>query len=158
MDKLEQEAAARHEMHKNHPTHRPLSEGYWHVALVGEDALAKAFGLTVDMVRRPNGDGGVDNYLPLRLSPDEKVTMVPVDVKTARKPFNLLVEVGKVKPKTIYMLASFDDATKTSELLGWQWGLVLLGAPTSNFGYGVTSHYIPREDLRPLSDIRERMA
>lgn len=152
MDQIKAEAEARHLSHINHPTHRPLSEDYELVGLRGEQALAEFFGLTVDMVRRPGGDGGVDNIL--NLSGAEYI----VDVKCARKPFHLICEVGKVLPKTIYILAGYSDEADAAELLGWQWGVVLKRTSTRDFGYGVINHYIPRERLRNLSELVSRHA
>jgi hypothetical protein len=149
-DPIIEEARARHELHKDHPTHRPLSEGYELVGLRGEEELARALGLEVDMVRRPRGDGGIDNVLCL--SGNDFV----VDVKCARKPRNLIVEVGCVVAKTIYVLASYSDEADAAELLGWQWGKVLLDAPTKDFGYGVINHYIPRGQLRDLEELKNR--
>jgi hypothetical protein len=150
MDRLRREAQARHELHVDHPTHRPLSEGYELVGLRGEEALANYFGLEIDLVRRPGGDGGVDNKLCL------SGFEYKVDVKCARKALNLIVEVGKVEPKTIYILASYSDEDDAAVLLGWQWGVVLMNAPKKDFGYGVINHYVPRSKLRGLDDLAER--
>lgn len=149
-DPIKAEAEARHAAHVDHPTHRPLSEDYELVGLRGEEALAKRFGLTVDMVRRPNGDGGIDNVLTL----DGKQYVV--DVKCARKAFNLIVEVGKVKPQTVYVLAAYYDETDSAELVGWEWGSIVLKAPTKDFGYGIENHYIPRERLRKIEELEAR--
>jgi hypothetical protein len=153
-DVLRAEAMARHELHQSHPSHRPLSEDYELIGLCGEAALAQMFGLSVDMVRRPGGDGGVDNVLRLRTAtgPQE----FKVDVKTARKPNNLIVEVGKLKPATIYVLAGYAPLAGKATLLGWEWGRVLHKAPSKDFGYGVINHYIPRVRLRALAELLER--
>ena len=105
------------------------------------------------MSRRLRGDGGIDNVLIFNGVPHV------VDVKTARLPFNLIVEVGKVKPKTIYILAGYSDEHKNAVALGWEWGIKLLRAPTKDFGYGVINHYIPRENLRGIDELlRKREA
>ena len=54
----------------------------------------------------------------------------------------------------IYVLADYNEGN--SILLGWEWGKTLIQAPTKDFGYGVINHYIPAEDLRPISTIKER--
>ena len=66
-----------------------------------------------------------------------------VDVKAANKPLNLIVEVGKVKAETIYILARA-IGLEGAQLLGWEWGRSLLQAPRRDFGYGVINHYIAR--------------
>jgi hypothetical protein len=149
---LKAEAAARHELHKDHPTHRPLSDDYELVGLRGEEKLSRVFGVPMDMMRRPNGDGGIDNVL--RLNVRDGCQDFVVDVKTAKIPRHLLVEVGKVRPRTIYILAGYSG--DAADLLGWQWGRVVLQAPTGDFGYGVVSHFIPAGELRKIEELLSR--
>jgi hypothetical protein len=151
-DPIRLEAEARHQLHILHPTHRPLSDGYELVGLRGEEALAREFGLSVDLVARPEGDGGLDNSLRLWV-----LRRFPVDVKCARKPGHLIVEEGKAKPNTIYVLARYSDETDSAELIGWEWGQTLMGAPIRDFGYGVRNHSIRAADLRPISELHDRM-
>src|SRR5437867_3288918 len=148
-DPIKVEAQLRHQAHENHPTHRPLSTGYELVGLRGEERLADVFGGSVDMTRRPGGDNGFDQVVWL-------VAPYKVDVKTARNAFNLIVEVGKVDPRTIYVLAEYDDEFDTAQLVGWEWGSVLLRAPTKDFGCGVLDHYIPRARLREIGELLDR--
>lgn len=150
-DPIRQEAEKRHQLHVEHPTHRPLSENYELVGLRGEKALADRFGLKVDMMRRPNGDGGIDNILCLN------GINYPVDVKCARKPFNLIVEQGKIKSgNTIYILAQYFDASDTAVLLKWEWGWNLMASPVRDFGKGVYNHYIHVSKLRDLWELEIR--
>lgn len=79
-----------------------------------------------------------------------------MDVKTCRKPYNLIHETGK-SWADIYVLAKYDDETGASELLGWEWGSILKRAPTKDFGYGVVSHYIPAGQLRSMGDMAARL-
>lgn len=140
-------ANERHEIHKNHDSSRPLSEGYEDVGIAGEFAFGEFCGLWPDTSLKPKGDGGVDFTVPLNFT---------VDVKTGRKPFNLIHEEGKPFVD-IYVLAKFDDETKEASLLGWEWGHVLKKAPTKDFGYGVINHYISVEKLRPMEELKRRI-
>lgn len=141
-------ASERQSLHKDHATSRPLSEGYEDVGMAGEVAFGRFSGLMPDLERRPGGDGGTDFDLPV---------VFTVDVKTARKAGHLIHEVGK-RFADIYVLAEYDDGDKTACLVGWAWGIALRAAPTKDFGYGIVNHYIPRENLRPMGDLKRMMA
>lgn len=149
-DDLVEEARARRRLHDGWRLHQPLSPNGDLIGLRGEEALAATFGLSIDLVRRPFGDGGADNVLVLDGKPYR------VDVKCARKPVYLLVPIGKVQPRTIYVLARYDDRFDTASLLGWQWGTVIAKMPTRDFGYGVVNHYIARGELRDIGELMER--
>jgi len=155
-DDIRREADARHLRHVEHPTHRPLSDDYEFVGLCGEDALAAFVGGVVDLTPRSNGDDGKDVTGYFRDGAGATIA-VPIDVKTFRKPFNLIVEQGKVRRAAIYVLASFDDQSQIAKLLGWEWGSVLAAQPMKDFGKGVVNHFIPKERLRPMSDLAERL-
>ena len=142
-----QEAQGRHEAHKDHASSRPLSEDYELIGLLGEVEFGKLTGQMVDLERRLDGDKGVDFVVPLNFT---------VDVKTARKAFHLIHEVGKGFAD-IYVLAQYDDGTKGVELIGWEWGAVLARAPEKDFGYGIRNHYIPADKLRPMSELVRRI-
>jgi len=64
----------------------------------------REFGCRGDLSAKPGGDGGRDFGLAAI-----GYGHVFIDVKTARKPKNLLVEVGKAKPLTIYVLAGYEE-------------------------------------------------
>jgi hypothetical protein len=119
--------------------------------LRGEEAWSREFGGEVDLTPRPGGDGGRDFIV--RLSVEFKV-----DIKCFRNPVNLIVEVGKARKGTIYVLAGYDDAADRAYLLGWEWGALLLKAPTRDFGRGVVNHYISRYKLRSMHELRKRIA
>lgn len=147
---IDEEAKKRHKRHINHPTHRPLSPGYELIGLLGEKALAEFVGGEVDMEPRPNGDGGVDNVIHT-IHGDFRV-----DVKTARKPYHLIVEQGKVRRLTIYILGEFiDEQEPWVRLIGWEWSAVVRAAPCKDFGYGVINHYIPAKALRSMGELRQ---
>ena len=138
-------AKRRHDIHKNHASSRPLSKDYELVGLSGEIAFGKFSGLTPDLSERPEGDKGVDFTTPNGMT---------IDVKTARKAFNLIHEEGKVFVD-IYVLAQYADKTEKADLLGWEYGHALKDAPKRDFGYGIINHYIHKDKLRPMQDIIE---
>lgn len=153
-DEITREALARHEAHINHASSRPLSENYELVGLRGEDVLARTFGVKVDMSRRLDGDNGVDIWI--NLSVGGEIRKYPIDIKTARKPFNLIVEQGKVKRGTIYILAGYNDRDDDASLIGWEWSRTVSLAPIKDFGYGILNHYINRAKLRRIKELLER--
>jgi len=134
-------AQQRSDTHKDHASQRVLSEDYNIVGISGEAAFAEDFSLEVDKSIKPSGDNGIDFLLPLYFT---------VDVKTAKKAYNLLLEEGKVL-SDIYVLADYNEGD--TFLVGWEWGKVLKQAPTKDFGYGVINHYIPAEELRPMREL-----
>jgi hypothetical protein len=140
--------AERHELHKDHQSSRPLSEGYEGVSLEGEFTFALNYGVPVDLKARAGGDGGIDFVIALKYT---------VDVKTARKAFNLIVEEGKVKAD-IFVLASFCDDTGEASLIGWAWRTEVLKAPVKDFGHGIMNHYIPLGSLHPMAALESRLA
>lgn len=147
-DVINAESLAREKLHAGHASSRPLSKGYEKVGFVGEVAFAREFNLPLDWRRLSGGDSGIDFIVPLRFT---------VDVKTARKPFNLIQEEGKATAD-IYVLAQYlDEAETDAELLGWAWGKSLAKAPSRDFGHGIIDHFIPRENLRPVSDLHRRI-
>lgn len=147
-DLLKAEADARHALHLGHTTSRPLSKDYELVGLAGEKEFAIQFNQPMDWGRKPKGDGGVDFVIPIRFT---------VDVKTARAAYNLIVERGKVAAD-IYVLAEYTDGPPTNaHLWGWAFKGEVLSAPVRDFGYGITNHYIPRDSLRPMGELRERV-
>jgi len=146
-DLIESHASARHDSHTSHASSRPLSEGYESVGMVGEAAFALRFGLKMDLALRSKGDGGTDFILPLGFK---------VDVKTARKPYNLIVEQGKVDAD-IFILAKYVDDTKEVSFLGWAWKSEILSAPIKDFGHGILNHFIAADRLRPIASLESRV-
>ena len=138
-------AAQRTRIHLSHTSTRPLSPDYDYVGVAGEVAFAKEFGLEVDTTARPEGDGGVDFTLSNGLT---------VDVKTYRKPYHLLREVGKHHAH-ILVLAGFNDSTGEAYLIGWEWDSKMVRCPTRDFGYGIVSHYKPAEELQSIHRLQK---
>lgn len=143
---LREVAAEREEIHSDHASSRPLSEDYERVGILGEAEFALRYGYRFDRERRPAGDKGIDFIVPV---------MHSLDVKTARKPFNLIVEVGKVFAD-LYVLAGIDEADKV-EFLGWEKRETVIRAPSRDFGYGVINHFIPAINLRKMVELEKRL-
>ena len=145
MNRLRKIAQRRHDIHKNHASSRPLSKDYELVGLSGEVAFAEFSGLEVDWEERPSGDKGIDFTTPNGMT---------VDVKTARKAFNLIHEENKPFVD-IYVLAQYMDDMEEAALIGWEYGEALEKAPRKDFGYGIINHYIHKNKLRPMDDLKE---
>lgn len=135
-------AELRDRLHQKHASRRPLSQNFEYVGLAGEVAFAKEYNLPLDLRSIASGDKGVDFYTPLGT----------VDVKTARKPFNMIVEERKVLAD-IYVLAKYDDQTKTAQLIGWELGSELKKCPVKDFGYGIRNHYKSARELRKMHEL-----
>ena len=130
-------------VHDGAPSQRILAPHHDAVGIAGEEAFAAAIGQRPDYTIRGAGDGGCDFTVHMPFT---------VDVKTFRKAFHLLVEEGKTGAD-IYVLARYDDATGAASLLGWAWGATIIAAPVADFGYGVRSHHVRADRLRPMSDL-----
>jgi len=128
-------AKRRHDIHKNHASSRPLSKDYELVGLSGEIAFGEFADLKADLSERPEGDHGIDFTTPNGMT---------IDVKTARRAYNLIHETGK----------QFVDIYRAT-LIGWEYGNTLAKAPSKNFGYGIINHYISKDKLRPMLDIKK---
>ena len=135
-------AKSRTRTHARHASTRALSPDYDLVGVAGEMAFAREFELEIDKSVRQTGDHGVDF-----------VTMAgSVDVKTYRRPKNLLREVGKPHAE-ILVLAKFDDVSGEAELVGWEWDSEMVACPVRDFGHEITNHYKPAAGLRPIEEL-----
>jgi hypothetical protein len=147
-ERREQEVhgAMRHHLHEGSASHRPLSTGYEQVGIAGEQAFAREFGIEWDRELRPGGNGGSNfRYRGKR-----------VNVYTARKPLNLIVEKGKATAD-IYVLAGYRDGS--ARLIGWATKRMVLDAPVKDVGgFGIMSHAIPFEDLFAMSELDKALA
>ena len=135
-------ADARHNLHRNHATSRPLSENYERVGLEGEYECAcylrwHGIMVEVDTASRPGGDGRADF----------RVGGVTVDVKTARKAYNLLREAEKPHAD-ILVLAAYKNDRAT--LLGWEYDEAMVACPSKDFGYGIVNHYMAAHELKSI--------
>lgn len=147
---IEQLAAEREALHAEHESSRPLSEGYERVGLRGEEEFSRLTGLPLDTEPRPGGDGGRDFRVP-------SMRAFTVDVKTARKPYNLIVEQGKVDAD-VYVLARYADADNSVEFLGWAYASEVLRCAVRDFGHGVMNHYRPAGELHKMPRLLEEIA
>jgi hypothetical protein len=145
-ERIKKHALDRENIHKNHKSSRPLSINYEYIGLLGEYQFAVEFGFDVDEELRPEGDRGKDFISPLG----------KIDVKTARKAYNLIVEVGKVD-SDIFVLAQYFDESDKVKLLGWATREEVLDAPSKDFGYGIINHYIPKRGLKPISELKDAL-
>jgi hypothetical protein len=147
-DMLILHAAARSQVHIDAGNRRkPLSDGNEVVGVWGEAEFAQEFNQPLNLSLIANGDAGYDFPVLIRYT---------LDVKTFRKPLNLIQDQGKVKAD-IYVLAEFTDEPMRARLLGWEWGETLAKAPVREFGHGRLNHYIPRENLRSMDWLRARI-
>jgi hypothetical protein len=136
-------ATARHELHKDQKSHRQLSDDYEYVGILGEMDFADEYGFTFNDELYIAGDGGVD--FSFHTKDTRKYT---IDVKTAQRPKNLIVEVGKIT-SDIYILRGFkDDSTYA---IGWETKTNIAKAQTGTMlGHNVVNHIISAKDLLPM--------
>jgi hypothetical protein len=121
------------------------------MGLRGEDAFAERYGQSVDLTSRPGGDGGRDLTITVAGQ------TYPVDCKAAVIPKDLIVEAARCKPGTIYVLCRYLMLEDRCELLGWQWGRILMRSTPKDYGYGVINYWQPRADIRPMADLDSRI-
>ena len=146
IDNIRKMAADREKLHKNHASSRPLSKDYEYIGLKGEEKFAEEFNLVLDGELKPGGDKGHDFSSSLGA----------IDIKTARKAYNLIVEEGKVRAD-VYVLAQYEDYTDSVKLLGWASKDEVLEAPVRDFGYGIMNHYIPKNDLHHMDFLKGQL-
>lgn len=144
---LQREANSRTKRHNKHTSQRKLTENHDFIGLTGEWAFGEFVGLMPDFKGRLSGDKGIDFMLP----GDSKVCPLSVDVKTSRRGDKLLHEKGKGFAD-IYVLAHYDESTKTAKLVGWEWGSKLRDVEPRDTGCGVINHEIPVYKLHPMAN------
>lgn len=136
---------------------RVWANDYVRVWLAGEIALAELTGVTPDFFNKFNGDGGVDSYFDLRIN--DVIKKMTINVKTSKKPYNLIAE-DKRNKADIYILAQFFPETKRANLLGWEFGSVLYKAPMIDIKIKEGTkpfHAIPLHKLRDIEVLKQRM-
>jgi hypothetical protein len=127
------------------------------MGLKAEKCFADEFGLLLDLSPRPDGDHGRDFSISLRCR-DGAVREFAVDVKASATPGNLICKASLARPDTIYVLARYRAADDQCELLGWDWGVVLMQSEPKRFTHnGPMNYFIPRANLRPIAELRERL-
>lgn len=115
------------------------------IGIRGEMAFGEFCGLCPDL-SVGKSDGGVDFVVPL---------LYTVDVKAAKGRRNLIYRTDKPLVADIYVLADVEDGKAT--LAGWAWKSQLERAEVRDLGHGMTSRFLPREQLRPMSDLEARL-
>lgn len=115
-----------------------------YVGLIGEWVFSQEFSLPIDLTISYKGDRGADFV----------VNGLRIDVKTYRKPANMLRRVDTRLPAHILVLAEYFDKTGWAELIGWEFDEVMLECPTKDFGYGIINHFKPVNQLKPMSRLK----
>jgi hypothetical protein len=149
--------ASHHEGHRNFRPHlRPRGANL--MGLRGEEAFALAFDRPLDLSARPGGDGGRDLSIAITAGATNRLDgrLYAVDCKTALHPKDLIVEASRCQPETLYVLCRYLEESDRAELLGWQWGGVLLRSEPKDYGYGVLNHWCPAGELRSIAELHRQ--
>lgn len=151
--RMEEEAEARHNLHKGQASSRPLHQSrtkrafdYELVGLTGEWCFSIEFDLPMDWKRRIAGDGRVDFYCGQH----------SIDVKTGRgNAFNLLRETNK-KHASILVLAECDFEKREVVLFGWEFNEEMLKCPIRRFhSKGPLNHFKHNTNLNSIDQLRQ---
>lgn len=110
---------------------------------LGELLFSRVYGFPVDTTIRPDGDGGIDFNTPIGI----------IDVKTALKPFHLLVKKQEINnPVEIYILAR-DHGDGKASFVGWEYASVMKTCPFKDIGgFGIISYYKAAEELQSMTE------
>ena len=113
---------------------------------LGELLFSSVYGFPVDTTIRPDGDGGIDFNTPIGI----------IDVKTALKPFNLLVKKREINnPVDIYILAH-DHGDGEASFVGWEYASVMKNCPFKDIGgFGIISYYKSARELHPMTEFNK---
>lgn len=136
-------AKRREDAHEGQKSSRPFSEGYELVGLAGEAQFAAEFEMELNTNILPQGDGYIDFKTPAGT----------IDIKTARKAYNLPREIKKPHAD-ILVFAKYDDATGAVKLLGWEYDSEMLKCPITTFGYGTLNHTKHHTKLRSMDELK----
>lgn len=128
-------ADQRAKLHSKDSSSRHLSSDCEFIGLLGEIRFSELYNLSIDLTIKHEGDKGIDFYSPIGT----------IDVKTAQKPYHLLVEKGKVFAD-IYVLAQF-SMPDIINFIGWHYGEFISNQPTKYFGYNVLNHFVHQSAL-----------
>ena len=116
----------------------------------GEICFGRAFGFPVNTEKRLKGDNGVDFMTPIG----------GIDVKTFRKPYNLLVKTSEIcGAAKFYVLGKYTSLHERVIFLGWATKDRMLRCPTKEFaGYGILNHYLASRYLHSMRELRDMLA
>lgn len=145
---LDQIAALRTRPHDGLDSQRKLSKDYEKIGASGEAEFERVTGYKMMISSQVRGDGGKDFTVRIRQS--DSIVPRRLDVKTAEKPWFLLVETVKVFAD-IFVLAHWHPATETATLLGWAWQHEVLAGELKNFG--ILSYSIHSTRLHPMKEL-----
>ena len=131
-------------LHRNHSTERFFKDKNIEsaIGIYGEIRFGSMYGLAPNLREKIQGD----DY-------DFLVHGKKVDVKTARKPLNLLVKEFEIGKCDIYVNSRFDEAKKAVTFLGWETSQVMKEQPQRDFGYGIVNYYKKTGLLKPMEDL-----
>lgn len=146
-DPLKATAMLRARMHAGNGQNFERAYDRHYVGLKGEQAFAESFREPIVYWDQPSGDNGEDFWVPLFFGEDGFGSF-SVDVKTSRRASAIVVPKGKVRAD-IYVLAHYDDATDTANLIGWQWAKIVRESPVRRFSE--ECHFCTA--IRPLKDL-----
>lgn len=155
-DEIEKMLLQQMELNPNF-ANRVWSPDYVKVWLAGEIALAGLTGIQPDFCNKLYGDGGVDSYFDLEINGGVK--RMTINIKTSKKPYNLIAE-DKRNKADIYILAQYFPETRRANLLGWEFGSVLYKAPMMDIKIKEGTkpfHAIPLHNLRDIEVLKKRM-
>ena len=107
----------------------------------GEIAFAKVFGLTVEMVQKPEGDNGVDFFMDGR----------SIDVKTTEHQYpKLIMRKNKIR-SDVYVLAH-SKGNKVA-LMGWIKKNTFIDNHKTLIGVQGSPWYVTNECLNPITTL-----
>ena len=116
-----------------------------------ELAFEKRYGLLMDRSLKPYGDDHVDFRFKWR---GHDVTL---DVKGARKPYNLLIKEWEIeKAAKITVLAGFNDFKVW--FIGWEFRDIMATMPIKVFHWGgIRNYYRHASELRPMEKLEQML-
>ena len=118
------------------------------IGIAGEIAFGKLYDLDPDLEIKPNGDNHIDFNLLIN---DIKVT---IDIKTAQKPFNLLIKKWEIeKCADVLVLAKYLDIDNI-EFIGWTTKKIMKKQPTKVFSsLNIENYYLHHTELFKMKDL-----
>jgi len=148
-DLAEKIGADRQACHEGHSTPRFYDDKNTEdvIGIKGELAFAEFSGLQPDLDIKPEGDNGVDFNFKVGSR------CLTIDVKTARKPYNLLLKESEAKRcADIIVLAGIKE--NTVWFIGWEHKSLMLLMNRKTFGYKIMNYYRAASQLRTMDQLK----